>query len=146
MECTFETHREKNVQEADEGVQRGVSQWQEEVEMTHHPGYAIPYVFHLPPFLCLHYLDYKSLLGATHNIPGGLGHKGLPQAQHNVKTNSEGDLQDHRNTGEHCICSVNSRSEITTKGQKSTLHWCPPVPSAAEATLITRWSSLTIRL
>lgn len=110
-------HTGKRMRRRHMSVCRGPSPWLEEVEMTHHPGYAVPYVFHLPPFLCLNYSDYKPLLGAAHNSPGGLGHKGLPQAQHNVKTNHSGrDLQDHRNTGEHFISSVNSCSEITTKG------------------------------
>lgn len=103
-------------------------------KMTCHPGYVIPYVFLLPPFLCLLYFDYKHLAGAAHNSPGRPWPQGASQAQHNVKTNnSGGDLQDYKNTGECFISSVSCCSEVTAKRQNH--HYTGT--RSADATLIT---------
>lgn len=130
VECAFEICRKELVQEAHGYVQGHLNPWlEEEVEMTCHPGYVIPHVFHLPPFLCLLYFDYKHLAGAAHNRPGRPWPQGASQAQYNAKiNNSGGDLQDYKNTGECFTSSVSCCSEITAKGQKSPLHWCPSLP------------------
>lgn len=91
----------------------------------------------LPPFLCLLYFDYKPLAVAAHNSLGRPWPQGASQAQHDMKTDSSGgDLQDYKNTGECFISSVSCCSGISARGHHH--HYT--------ATLITMWSSLTIKL
>ena len=129
-ERASEIRRKELVQEVHECLQGGLTPWlEEEVEMTCHPGYVIPYVLHLPPFLCLLYFYYKHLVGAAHNSPGRPRPQGASQAQHNVKTNnSGGDLQDYKNTGECFISSVSCCSEVTMKGQNHHYTGALPYP------------------